>query len=134
MNPAGKSVIVEQLHGTEIGEFFGASLAVGDLDNDGLDDLLVGAPHWGQDNGKVYIYFGTEKEQFETVVFLQGTTEGGYFGYAIASGDLDADGFDGTFLLITLNYFISYDIYYFCAYCRYYCGSTLGRFWSDLRI
>lgn len=94
MNPAGKSVIVEQLHGTEIGEFFGASLAVGDLDNDGLDDLLVGAPHWGQDNGKVYIYFGTEKEQFETVVFLQGTTEGGYFGYAIASGDLDADGFD----------------------------------------
>lgn len=50
-----------KLHGTDIGEFFGASLAVGDLNNDGLDDLLIGAPYWGEDSGRVYIYFGTSR-------------------------------------------------------------------------
>ncbi|XP_043256911.1 integrin alpha-9-like isoform X2 [Colletes gigas] len=105
-----------ELRGTDTGEFFGGSLAVGDLNNDGLDDLLVGAPNWGQDNGKVYVYLGTSKVrtpndtkcyiinanvfhvsrkgQFETVAPLQGAANGGHFGYAIASGDLDADGFD----------------------------------------
>lgn len=28
-------------------------------------------------------------------MILHGVAEGGHFGYAIASGDLDADGFDG---------------------------------------
>ncbi|XP_076636338.1 integrin alpha-8 [Colletes latitarsis] len=90
----GHSSEVTMLRGTDTGEFFGGSLAVGDLNNDGLDDLLVGAPNWGQDNGKVYVYLGTSKGQFETVVPLQGAAKGGHFGYAIASGDLDADGFD----------------------------------------
>lgn len=35
------------------------------------------------------------QEQFEIAVILHGVAEGGHFGYAIASGDLDADGFDG---------------------------------------
>lgn len=41
-----------------------------------------------------YIYFFFQ-EQFEIAVILHGVAEGGHFGYAIASGDLDADGFDG---------------------------------------
>ncbi|KOC68174.1 Integrin alpha-9 [Habropoda laboriosa] len=86
--------VIAQLHGTDIGEYFGASLAVGDLNNDGLDDLLVGAPYWGEDNGKVYAYFGTSKGQFEIAVTLKGIADGGHFGYTIACGDLDADGFD----------------------------------------
>ncbi|XP_015435254.1 PREDICTED: integrin alpha-PS3-like [Dufourea novaeangliae] len=86
--------IVAKLQGTSTGEFFGASLAVGDIDNDGFDDLLVGAPYWEQDNGKVYGYFGTSKGHFEEVITLQGIVESSHFGYAIASGDLDADGFD----------------------------------------
>ncbi|XP_046144309.1 integrin alpha-9-like isoform X1 [Osmia bicornis bicornis] len=86
---------VTKLYGTDIGEFFGASLAVGDLNNDGLDDLLIGAPYWGEDSGRVYTYFGTSRKgQFEMAATLEGNIEGGHFGYAIASGDLDADGFD----------------------------------------
>ncbi|XP_076177580.1 integrin alpha-8-like isoform X2 [Ptiloglossa arizonensis] len=94
IDPGTKPSIIAKLYGTDTGEFFGASLAVGDLNNDGLDDLLIGAPYWGQDNGKVYAYFGTLKGQFGTVVLLYGAIEGAHFGYALASGDLDADGFD----------------------------------------
>ena len=36
-------------------------MAVGDLNKDGLDDLLIGAPYWGEDTGRVYIYLGTSK-------------------------------------------------------------------------
>ncbi|OAD59083.1 Integrin alpha-4 [Eufriesea mexicana] len=94
IDPASTTPIVTTLYGTHIGEFFGASLAVGDLNNDGLDDLLVGAPYWGEDIGRVYAYLGTSKGQFEIAATLQGTVEGGHFGYSITSGDLDADGFD----------------------------------------
>ena len=57
INPKTKSLT--KLNGTNIGEFFGASLAVGDINNDGLDDLLIGAPYCREDNGRVYVYFGT---------------------------------------------------------------------------
>lgn len=65
INPASNVSLVTKLHGTDIGEFFGASLAVGDLNNDGLDDLLIGAPYWGDDNGKVYAYLGTSKVRLD---------------------------------------------------------------------
>lgn len=49
--------IMTQIHGTVLGEYFGASLATGDFDNDGYDDLAIGAPHWGDvDVGRVYTY------------------------------------------------------------------------------
>lgn len=56
--------MIAHLHGSDIGEFFGASLATGDLNKDGLHDLVIGAPHWGNDNGKVYIYLGSPKVNF----------------------------------------------------------------------
>lgn len=38
-------------------------------------------------------------------MILHGVTEGGHFGYAIASGDLDADGFDGNKFIYIYIYF-----------------------------
>ncbi|XP_011255360.1 integrin alpha-9 [Camponotus floridanus] len=92
INP-DKNVMVARLSGTDIGEFFGASLATGDLNKDGLHDLVIGAPHWGTDNGRVHVYLGSPKEEFETVAILEGAIEDALFGYAVASGDLDGDGF-----------------------------------------
>ena len=53
-------VIITFLNGHDLGEYFGASLVSGDLNHDGFDDLIVGAPHYGDDKGKVYIYLGSE--------------------------------------------------------------------------
>jgi len=56
--------VLARLYGSDTGEFFGASLATGDLNNDGLDDLIIGAPHWGNDNGRVYVYLGSLRVNF----------------------------------------------------------------------
>ncbi|XP_012234864.1 integrin alpha-9-like [Linepithema humile] len=85
--------VVARLYGSDIGEFFGASLTTGDLNNDGLHDLVIGAPHWGNDHGRIYIYLGSSRKEFEAAVILEGAKEDGEFGYAVASGDLDGDGF-----------------------------------------
>jgi hypothetical protein len=43
------------------GDFFGAALAVGDLNDDGADDVAIGAPHdrhRGQTVGSVQVLYG----------------------------------------------------------------------------
>ncbi|XP_011336748.1 integrin alpha-PS3 isoform X2 [Ooceraea biroi] len=85
--------MISYVRGSDIGEFFGASLATGDLNRDGLHDLVVGAPHWGNDNGRVHVYLGSLKGKFEAAAILEGASEDAQFGYTVASGDLDGDGF-----------------------------------------
>ncbi len=54
--------VAAQLTGERPGDLFGASLAIGDLDGDGQDDLIVGAPGvrdaMGNTVGAVYVLFG----------------------------------------------------------------------------
>jgi hypothetical protein len=55
--------IIHELEGKELGEYFGAAVCVLDVNGDGLDDLLVGAPFYGGkrtwDQGRIYIYLNT---------------------------------------------------------------------------
>lgn len=90
---------------SEPGDRFGDALAVGDFDDDGCDDLVIGSPHenWGSrvDTGVAHVRYGSE---VENVALYYGSTitqspngqmePGDEFGYALAVGDFDDDGYD----------------------------------------
>jgi len=73
-DPNGELALVPMLNdiisGDFIGSSFGFSVAASDLNNDGLDDLIVGAPQYyqygndGKYGGAVYVYINNETNFF----------------------------------------------------------------------
>ena len=49
-----------------MGTYFGAAVCAVDLDNDGKDDLVVGAPQFAKivDEGRVYVYMNRKGSRF----------------------------------------------------------------------
>jgi hypothetical protein len=87
----------------EEGDRFGHSMAAGDFDGDGNDDLAVGSPredqHGADNSGYVHVFFGTGFSTGDVEKFGQDSTgqvreEGEQFGFSLASGDMNDDGFD----------------------------------------
>jgi hypothetical protein len=85
----------------EDNDFFGWSLAAGDFDGDGHDDLGIGVPGEDDSKGLVAVVFGSPSglrsqdniRWSETL--LGGSSENGdRFGETLAAGDLDGDGYD----------------------------------------
>ncbi len=92
---------------TDRGDQFGRTLAHGDFDKDGFEDLAVGVPGetvtGNQAAGGVHILFGRGSglgsggDQFWTLASegVKGDqSEGDRFGAALAAADFDGDGFD----------------------------------------
>ncbi|KAL4660480.1 integrin alpha-3 [Arapaima gigas] len=86
------------IFGEQVGSYFGNSIATTDLDNDGWNDLIVGAPFYfdrkEEKGGAVYI-FKNENGSFQknATMVLWGPTDSG-FGMAVAAiGDVNQDGF-----------------------------------------
>ncbi len=82
------------LQGENPGDLFGSSIArIPDLDCDGVDELLVGAPGaspHGRASGKAYVISGTDAH---ILFYLTGDEAGDEFGAAVCCvGDLDHDG------------------------------------------
>ncbi|XP_057670200.1 integrin alpha-PS4-like isoform X2 [Diorhabda carinulata] len=81
--------------GQQFGEYFGACLASGDLNNDNFDDLLVGAPYYKgnlYNEGRVYVFLGAQN--LRQPIILNGEYVNGQFGTAIMFlGDLNMDGY-----------------------------------------
>ena len=84
---------------------FGTSLASADFNGDGFDDVAVGAPFEDignyQNAGVVQIYYGGSTSFSDGPVFHQNTpgiggvaSAGELFGSSLATGDINADGFD----------------------------------------
>ncbi|GLH00736.1 Integrin alpha-PS3 [Gryllus bimaculatus] len=98
IRPWGYKIIKER-EGTQLGEYFGASLCVADFNKDGLDDLLVGAPQHSVktnigDEGCIYVLLSSDND-WKAVRKIAGSDQrGARFGTAIALlGDINSDGF-----------------------------------------
>ncbi|XP_043091202.1 integrin alpha-3 [Puntigrus tetrazona] len=95
---SGEVKIKSTVMGDQVGSYFGSSVAVVDLDNDGWKDLLVGAPYYfdrrKDEGGAVYVYMnqnGSFRDKADVV--LTGSKNSA-FGMAVAAiGDVNQDGF-----------------------------------------
>lgn len=90
----------QQYRGIQIGEYYGFSLAAVDLNGDGLDELLVGAPMYSRTGipevGRVYIYRNVGGN-LEFFIHLTAPTIEEYtrFGHSITNlGDINGDGLE----------------------------------------
>jgi len=82
------------LHGPEADTMFAWSMAAGDLDDDGLADLAVGAPGL-EDGGGVLAYRGAVTGYSDEPWFRHdGTKPDGEYGWDVAVADIDGDGID----------------------------------------
>ena len=84
---------------------FGWSLAAGDVDGDGFDELIVGIPleDFGAaiDTGAIGVFFGTENGLLDgtsaplsqSSLFQSVNESGDQMGYSVTSGDFDGDGY-----------------------------------------
>ena len=86
--------------GVIFSEELGESVAAGDLNDDGVPDLILGAPRPpvnGEDPGSVYVFFGPVTGDFsatEADVIVGGQRDNDEFGTSVAAGDVDGDGAD----------------------------------------
>ncbi|KAK4884517.1 hypothetical protein RN001_000788 [Aquatica leii] len=92
--------VKDSRQGYQYGEYFGAALSAGDINEDGYDDLIVGAPFYtsGKYNeGRVFLFMGSAKGSFETPLqngFIEGKAMGGQFGSCLMFlGDIHQDGY-----------------------------------------
>lgn len=109
---AGQVVIFDQFNevkliiwGESSGDQLGTSLTSGDYDDDGLDDLAIGAFNAYDDGnrpGKVYVLYGRTLANKQVIdlsdenagAVLVGPSDGSQFGLSLANGDINNDGID----------------------------------------
>lgn len=104
---AGAYIITDNdtLNPAAVGALFGWSLASGDFDNDGEDDLVVGLPGKNtsgvSNHGVVEVLYGSaagigtaDAQLFSQVSFGGSNETGDRFGYSLAAGNPNGDDYD----------------------------------------
>lgn len=84
--------------GTEVSAKLGFALAgAGDINADGFADCLISAPYRNDRSGGVYIVYGQAETlaggSASSLPLLSGVADYDYAGYAVAGGDINADGY-----------------------------------------
>ncbi len=87
---------IHSFKGAAVGDRFGASVAgAGDVDCDGCDDVIVGAPHAdgnGPSSGSVSVFSGRDGS---LLFYTEGAAAGDWLGFSVdGAGDVDRDGCD----------------------------------------
>lgn len=93
--------VIQIIEGHQFGEYFGCSILSIDLNNNGYDDLLVGAPLYMPEHnpkgdcGRVYIYSSNGDHLVQSAIIEGDSIFGSRFGSSLAYiGDLDGDSFN----------------------------------------
>ncbi|MBN1900886.1 FG-GAP repeat protein [Candidatus Sumerlaeota bacterium] len=84
------------LESNQTNAHFGEALSsAGDINADGYDDIIIGAPGYDNDNGRVYVYQGSGSGIGETADWFYTPSDiGGHFGDSVAcAGDVNGDGY-----------------------------------------
>ncbi len=115
------------LTGENNGGDFGISVSdLGDVNNDGFDDVIVGAASFNSAQGKVYIYYGGKSMDNIADVTITGETTFIYFGNSVSgAGDVNNDGYDDI-IVGAYNYTYNYNPKQGRAYI-YYGGSNMDN-------
>lgn len=83
--------------GQDDGDYFGGSIACGDIDNDGYEDIIIGASGYSNNLGRTYLYWGNERNSMNTnpdKIFTGENGKSSRFGTNSAIYDIDNDGYD----------------------------------------
>jgi len=73
--------------------YFGQGIVCIDQNNDGFDDILIGAQGYKERQGRVYLFYGDTRANFDTVSdkVFDGEMEFSDYGFVIICGDIDGD-------------------------------------------
>lgn len=79
------------------GDLFGGPVSCGDIDKDGYDDIVIGAPYYNNQRGRVYLYWGSKRNSMDAnadKVYDPESKSRHCFGMCIGCIDQNKDGFD----------------------------------------
>jgi len=82
-------------NGMNAGEHFGCSISTaGDVNNDGYDDIIIGAYFYNGFTGRVCIFYGGLNMNTVADITITGEALGNFFGESVsAAGDVNGDGY-----------------------------------------
>lgn len=94
-DPEGDALQRKIFNGLSASGSFGSSISsAGDVNGDGFDDIIAGAPGYSSGTGRAYIYFGGLITNTIADVVLTGEAASNSFGISVSpAGDVNCDGF-----------------------------------------